>query len=40
VFWLLQGEWDRRAKKFEGLPLGGGGYRDQVEPGLVVAGNA
>src|ERR1019366_4617479 len=40
VFWLLQGEWDRCVKKFEGLPLGGSGYREQVEAGLVVAGDA
>jgi hypothetical protein len=39
-FWLLQGQWDRRAKKFEGVPLSGSGYRDQVEPGRVVAGYA
>ena len=40
MFWLLQDQWDWRAKKFEGLPLGGSGYRDQVEPGRVVAGDA
>ena len=40
MFWLLQGEWDWRAKKFEALPLGGSGDRDQVKPGRVVAGGA
>jgi hypothetical protein len=40
MFWLLQGAWDWRAKKFEALPLGGSGDRDQVKPGRVVAGGA
>ena len=40
MLWLLQGEWDWRGKKFEALPLGGSGGRDQVKPGRVVAGDA
>jgi len=39
VFWLLQGQWDRRVEEFEGSTLGGGGYGEQVEAGLVVAGD-
>jgi hypothetical protein len=40
VFWLLQGEWDRGVQEFEGSAPGGGGYGEQVEAGLVVAGDA
>jgi hypothetical protein len=40
VFWLLQGQWDRRAQEFEGSVPGGGGDGEQVEAGLVVAGHA
>ena len=40
VFWLLQGEWDRRVDEFEGSALGGGWDGEQVEAGLVVAGDA
>ena len=39
-FWLLQGQWDRSAQEFEGPALGGGRYGEQVEAGLVVAGDA
>ena len=39
-FWLLQGEWDRGVDEFEGSAPGGGGYCEQVEAGLVVAGDA
>jgi hypothetical protein len=35
-----EGEWDRRVEEFEGSALGGGGYGEQVEAGLVVAGDA
>jgi hypothetical protein len=40
VFWLLQGQGDRGVQEFEGSALGGGGYGEQVEAGLVVAGDA
>jgi len=40
AFWLLQGEWDRRVDEFEGSALGGGGYCEQLEAGLVVAGDS
>jgi hypothetical protein len=40
AFWLLQGEWDRGVQEFERDTLGGGGYGEQVEAGLVVAGGA
>jgi hypothetical protein len=40
AFWLQQGEWDRGAEEFERLAPGGGGYGEQVEAGLVVAGDA
>ena len=40
LFWLLQGQWDRGADEFEGAAPGGGGYGEQVEAGLVVAGDA
>ena len=40
AFWLLQGVWDRGAQEFEGSALGGGWYCEQVEAGLVVAGDA
>jgi hypothetical protein len=39
-FWLLQGEWDRGVDEFEGSAPGGGGYCEQVEAGLVLAGDA
>jgi hypothetical protein len=39
VFWLLQGQWDRGADEFEGAALGGGGDGEQVEAGLVLAGD-
>jgi len=40
VFWLLQGQWDRCVQEFEGSALGGSGYGEQVEAGLVMAGDA
>jgi hypothetical protein len=40
VFWLLQGQWDRRVQEFEGSAPGGGGDGEQVEAGLVLAGDA
>jgi hypothetical protein len=36
AFWLLQGQWDRGLQELEGSMLGGGGYGEQVEAGLVV----
>src|ERR1035437_99358 len=39
-FWLLQGQWDRGADEFECSAPGGGGYGEQVEAGLVLAGDA
>ena len=40
MFWLLQGQWDWRVQEFEGSALGGGCHCEQVEAGLVVAGDA
>src|ERR1035437_1830622 len=36
VFWLLQGEWDRRVEEFEGSVLGGGGFGEGGHGGAVV----